>query len=121
VNRSRNKKCTIEKRHDKKGNLKWAKAFARDLYRDREINNLCPVHWRVAGQASRWFTSLLPRHVASSWLGDPPARPISKTRRPPSEFKQWGFVLAKVIESDGMLACLGQEISGDTAVEVAFP
>jgi len=109
----------IEKRYDQQGNLTWAKATAHDLYWDDEIHDSCAVHWRIAGQTSRWFTSLLPRHKASSWMGQPPRRPVGKFSSPP--FNRWRFVLAAFIQSGEAAFLLGQEIGGDTVVEVAIP
>ena len=111
----------IEKGHHGSGALEWARGTARELYRDGEVNDSCPVRWRIAGQNSRWFTSLLPRHKAGSWLGESSIREVSKNypAKPPP-FKKWRFVLVALIESDGVEACLVKEVSGETLVEVSF-
>ena len=109
----------VEKRRDRAGALLLAKGPARELYRDEEISDSCPVLWRIARQNGRWFASLLPMHTAGSWLGESPVRPVSKryVAKPPP-FKRWRFVLVSLVGSDGLEACLAQEISGDTPVEV---
>jgi hypothetical protein len=109
----------VERRRDRAGALLWAKGPARELYRDEEISDSCPELWRIAGQNSRWFASLLPRHTAGSWLGEPPVRPVSnRYLAKPPRFKAWRFVLVAMIESEGLEAFLAEEISGDTPVEV---
>jgi len=107
----------IEKRHGQDGSLVWAKGLARNIYKDQEIADSKCGRFRIEGEA-RLYHTLLPRHCATSIVGDKPnGDTIEDMVKNLPPFKNWLFVMLAVGKSKDGCWEVAREISGDVSVE----
>jgi hypothetical protein len=109
----------VEKRYDKRGHLAWARGAARDIYKDQEVLDSYGVYFRLAGEESSWFNTLIPRHMASWEVEGPPsAERLEQLYSNIPPFKEWRFALIGYVGPKRGYLCIAQEIDGDRLVEV---